>query len=134
MAAVDAAVADRHLGAVALGVLLDDDGIGAGGNGRAGEDAHGLPRATRAGEGMPGGGLADHGERGGELADVGAAHGIAVHGRGIERRLRQAGGQRLGQHAPRAPPRWRPSSAGVGVTPSRMLLQGFVDGERRPWR
>ena len=47
VALIEAAVAHGDLVAVALGVLLDDDGVGAGRQRRAGEDAHGLARGRR---------------------------------------------------------------------------------------
>ena len=93
------AFAHDDMGAVALGVLLDDDGIGAVGHRRAGEDAHRLALADAAGEGMARGGLADDCEPRRKLPHVGCLHGIAVHGRGVERRLRDERPQRLGQHA-----------------------------------
>jgi hypothetical protein len=44
--------------------------------------------------------LADQRQRGGSGGDVLGAHGIAVHGGGIERRLREERGERSGKGAP----------------------------------
>ncbi len=49
---------------------------------------------------MAGRSLADHGERGWQVRDVGCAYGIAVHGRGIEGRLRKQCCERGSQRAP----------------------------------
>ena len=45
---------------LALNILLNDDGIGAGRHRRAGEDTHRLARADRSFESAAGGGFADH--------------------------------------------------------------------------
>ena len=79
------------------------------------------------------GGLPDHGEGGGKLGDVGRAHGIAVHRRGIERRLRQQRGERLGQRAPMR----RLDGHGLGVRRLDAVEdagKGVLDGQGRAWR
>ena len=75
------------------------DGVGALGHGRAGENAHGgggreLARRVAAAA------LAAQRQYKTGGHQVGGAHGIAVHGGGIERRLRQQRGEGSGQRAP----------------------------------
>ena len=64
--------------AVARGVLLQQDRVGAGGHHAAGEDAHGLAGADGAVERVAGGGGADHAQRRAESAVRGAQR-VAVH-------------------------------------------------------
>jgi hypothetical protein len=61
----------QHALALAQGVFLDDDGIGALRHDPAGENTGGLAGAHAAGEGMARGDLADHPELGRHLGDVG---------------------------------------------------------------
>ena len=82
------AFADENRVAVALGVLLDDDGVGALRQRRTREDAHGLAAAEGAGEALPGRRLADHGETLRQARQIRRAERIAVHGRRGKRRLR----------------------------------------------
>jgi hypothetical protein len=63
--------AHDDMGAVTLGVLLDDDGVGAVGHRRAGEDAHRLALADSAAKGMARGGLTDDCEPRRKLPHVG---------------------------------------------------------------
>ena len=81
--------------AVARGVLLQQDGVGAWRNHAAGEDAHGLAGADAAVERMAGGRAADHAQGRAERA-VGRAQGVAVHRRDVRRRLGEAGEHRGG--------------------------------------
>ena len=67
------AAGEADEGAVALGVLLDGDGVRTLGHDAAGEDADGLAGGERAGEGVAGGRLADHLERGGRAPSRSAA-------------------------------------------------------------
>ena len=73
--------------ALALRLFLNDDGVGAARDGRAGEDANGFARADFAVEGASRRRLADHAERNGRACRIGGAERIAVHGRIDERRL-----------------------------------------------
>ena len=130
------ALAHGDLVAVARGVLLDDDGIGAGGQRRAGEDAHGLARGRRCrrrdGRRRPAPITASVA---GSLRDVGRAHGVAVHGGGIERRLRQQRGERLRPACAGAPPRWRRSPARSRRRRRRGCGRRASSTESgRPWR
>ncbi len=85
--------------AVARGVFLDHDGVGARRQHPAGEDARGFAGADRAFERMSGRDLADDVEARRHAGDVGGAHGIAVHRRHVGRGLRAQGGKVVGQHA-----------------------------------
>ena len=111
-------VIDDHALAVARGVLLDHDGVGAGRDDAAGEDARGLAGAHLALERMAGRDLARDLERHRHARHIGGAHRIAVHGGEIGRRLRA---QRRDVRRP-APGRRRRSAAassrGSGSTPS----------------
>ena len=80
-----------------LGILLDQDGIGAGGKRRAGEDPDGFSGTDCACETAAGRGFADHLKPRRHRRDVGGAHGIAVHGGRVEGRLRAQSGDRLCQ-------------------------------------
>jgi hypothetical protein len=84
--------------AVPLGVFLDDDGVGAGRHRSAGEDADRFASAQHARVGAAGRCAADHAQCRRHRAHVGCAHGIAIHGRKIRRRLAQPGGHRPGEH------------------------------------
>ena len=88
----------RHAVAARLGLLLDDDPVGAGRQRRAGEDAHRLARADAARVALAGGGGADDGKHGARAGVLGAA-GVAVHRRGVERRLVARGDDVGGEHA-----------------------------------
>ncbi len=128
VALVRRALAHRDLVALADRVLLDDDRIRAGRDRRAGEDACRLSRADGAGERMSRGRLADHGQGCRQRAHVGGTHGVAVHGGGIERRLRHERGQRLGQRAPAR----RLDGDRLGrqrLDAVENTAQGFFDGE-----
>jgi len=83
----------------AFRILLDDDRIGALWHGGAGEDTHGLASPDAACEAVPRLRFPDHGQACVRIAGVGRAHRIAVHGGGIERRLRQLGDHVLRKHA-----------------------------------
>ena len=78
---------DDHALAVARGVLLDHDGVGAGRDHAAGEDARGLAGMHLALERMTGCDLARDLERHRHACHVRGAHRIAVHGREIGGRL-----------------------------------------------
>ncbi len=82
-----------HGDALALGldVLLDDHRVGALGQRSAGEDADGLARPERALVGAARGRGPDEPQGDGRLLEVGGAHGVAVHGRDGDRRLRHPG-------------------------------------------
>ncbi len=83
----------------AAGIFLDDDRIGAIGNRSACEDAYGLPGPHRAGKAMAGGGFADERQPRGQGGDIARAHGIAIHGGGIEWRLAALSGEVTRQYA-----------------------------------
>jgi hypothetical protein len=105
IARVRTALAHAHRGSAASRrlrdrVFLNDDRISSDRQRSAGENAYGLSGSNAAGKGMPRRCGADHSEGGRQPSDIGGAHGIAVHGGGIERRLGQQRGQRLGQRAP----------------------------------
>jgi hypothetical protein len=82
-------------------VLLDDDGVGAFGNGRAGEDADGLAGLDPMRPGAPGARLADERQFCRDPFDVGCAHRVAVHRRDVAGRLvasgLEVGGERPAQ-------------------------------------
>ena len=86
--------------ALALGVLLDHDGVGTGRDDSAGKDARGFARADAALERMAGRDLADELEPRRHPGDVGGAHGITVHRRDIRGRLRTQRRDVGRQHAP----------------------------------
>ncbi len=67
------------------------------GHGRAGEDAHGLARPERAGVSGTGLGRPDDVEPG-AITDIDGAHGVAIHGAGIERGLVVVGNKGFGQN------------------------------------
>ena len=104
---------DRHLdadGAAAvepLGPLDHDDGVGAVGDGGAGEDPHRLPGPEQPVGRVPGRHLRHHGQGDGRAGDVGGPHRVAVHGGVGERRdglgrhhvVRQHETRRLGERA-----------------------------------
>ena len=84
-------LADAHLVARRLDILLDDDIVGPGRNRRSGEDADGFARPDLAVKSVAGGRSADQSEGGGQGGDIGLAHRIAIHHRGPEGRLGQLG-------------------------------------------
>jgi hypothetical protein len=75
--------------AATLGVFLDDDAVGALRDAGAREDAHRLTGSDRPGERAAGVGFADDAQARRDAGEVGGARGVAVHGGGVERRLRQ---------------------------------------------
>jgi hypothetical protein len=87
-----------HDVAVARGLLLHDDGVGAGRNGRAGHDAVGLAGGQRSRRHVAGGDVADDAQPRAAGAVDGAQR-IAVHGRVVVRRDVAGGDDVLGQHA-----------------------------------
>ena len=96
VAAENGAFAKRKRVADAVGVFLDRDGIGAGGDQAAGEEAEGLAGADRAVERVAGWGAPNDGPG----ARVGGAHGVAVHGGEVGGRLVEAGGDRRREDPP----------------------------------
>ena len=92
MSPAGAAAESRIRSPSRLDVLLNDDGVGAVGHRRAGEDAHRLARTDSALESAAGGGFADHRQGRGRRRRIGRAHRVAVHGGVGKRRL---GAQRL---------------------------------------
>ena len=90
-------LAGGHGLAVGLGVLLDQDRVGAGRHGRAGEDTDRFAGTERPGEAVAGGAGADQAQACRDRSDVGGAHGVAVHGGGREGGLRAGGGKVGGQ-------------------------------------
>ncbi len=99
-------------------VLLNDDGIRASRHRRAGIDPHrfaGTNLATEAGSRR---GLANHREARRQCRHIRGAHRIPIHGRGIEGRLRQAGGEILGEHAAESASASGTRSGSSGSSPS----------------
>ena len=94
----DALLGDHRGGVRRLGVLLDQDRVGAGGNRRASGDADRLAGAVRSGEPVAGGGHADELQPGGQGGDIGGAHRVTVHGGGREGRTVAIGHQWVGKH------------------------------------
>ena len=88
MAALPLAVEHGDVSASRFRILLNDDGIGAARQRRSGEDADCLAGSYFTGEGMPGRSRADHLKHRARVLDVSRANGVAIHGRGIEGRLR----------------------------------------------
>ena len=118
--------------AVALGVLLDDDGVGAlRARGAPVKMRTASPAPTAAGEGPPGAPRRSRASVGRHRRDVGGAHRVAVHGGGIERRLRQASRPRARPARGRRRRAGRRSRRRSASTPSRMRAQRLVDGEQR---
>ena len=91
-----------HPIAVALGVFLDDDAIGAVGHWRAGENPHRFARSEFLVIGLSGRDVAHHLELGRNGFEIGRPHGIAVHRRDRERRLGAPRRHLLGQHTAQA--------------------------------
>ncbi len=89
--------ADRAVGK-RLGVLLDQDRVGALRHRRAGEDADGFAGRHFAGKGTPGSRHADDLDRGAK-GGIGGAKRIAVHGGSREGRLGALSRQIFGEHA-----------------------------------
>ncbi len=83
------ALAHGDRGAGGVDILLDDDGVGAGRQRGAGEDANRLARADPAVEAASGGNLADDREPRQNRYNIGAAHGVAIHRRDRGRRGRR---------------------------------------------
>ena len=96
----DDPAADRHSLTVGGDVLLRDDGVGAFGKRRPGEDPHRLPGSQRAGRHRAGDDLADDRKLDGLAGRVLSAHGVAVHRRVRPRRNRRARDDRLREHTP----------------------------------
>ena len=115
-----------HPVAVALGVLLDDDRVGAGRHRRAGEDARRLARADMAAEPGPGRHLGDDAQFDRDLAEIVGAHRIAVHRRDRERRLGAARGDILGEH-PAEPVGERDLLGRQGFDQGQQARQRFFD-------
>ena len=82
------------------GLFLHDDGVRAGRQFAAGENAHRLSRPDFAGIRPPGRDFADDFQIGRRAGDVLGAHRIAVHRRHVGRRLRSQRSQIVGEHAP----------------------------------
>ena len=78
---------DSHGIAVADGVFLDDDGVGALRHRRAGEDAHGGSGHHLARKGVACCRFADHRKRGFAVVQVRMADGVAIHGGSRKGRL-----------------------------------------------
>ncbi len=92
-------VLDQHTVSQRLGVFLDDHRVGPVGHRRAREDPNRLAGLQDAVEARTGCRRANEGERRGQGGQVGGTNRVAVHGRGIERRLGERRAQILGQHA-----------------------------------
>ncbi len=95
---------EAHAAAVGLGILLDGDGVGAGRDHPAREDAHGFAWGHLAREGMAGRCRAHHLQPPARWIEVGGADGVAVHG--------GDGGRAAGRGAPG--PRQRARGPGPG--------------------
>jgi hypothetical protein len=65
---------------IGFAILLHDDGVGAWGNGSAGEDADGLAGLERGRNGLAGGGFTGDPEDGGQGGSIGGADGKAIDG------------------------------------------------------
>jgi hypothetical protein len=85
--------------AVALGVFLDDDRVGAFGERRTGEDARRLALTDNPGKPGARRDFGDDAQISRHRRDIGGAHRVAVHRRDRERRLGAARGDILGEHA-----------------------------------
>ena len=116
--------------AVALGVFLDDDRVGAFGQRRAGEDARGLALAKHPAKPGPGRDFGDDAQRCRHRRDIGGAHGIAVHRRGGEGRLGAARGEVFGQHAAHRVGN-RHLLSRQGLERRQQARQGFFDRDHR---
>jgi hypothetical protein len=92
------AAVDDYAPIFAPRVLDHDYGVGAGGNGRAGHDLHGLSRGELPGETLAGAHLADDFEAAGQ---IGRAHGIPVAHRPCKRGRIAIGRGIGGKYAPR---------------------------------
>ena len=79
-------------------VLLHEDGVGAGGDGGAGEDAPGGPRFQRLGGRRASREPPGHRQALGPV-QIREAHRVAVHGRVVERRQVERGEHVRGEHA-----------------------------------
>ena len=82
-----------------FGIFLHDHRIGPIGNGRAGKNPDGLSWSDDSVEACPGRGFTDQCKRRGQGGHVGRADRITIHGRAIERGLRQVRGQIFRKHA-----------------------------------
>ena len=128
VAAGGRAFLDDDMIAVGFRVLLDDDGIGALGQGAAGEDTHRLARLHGAVVRGPGGRPADHRKAHGHARHIGRAHRVAVHGGDVLGWLGDPGGHVLGEH----PAERLGQTHGLGRQgPERRRDAGqrFLDGE-----
>ena len=124
---------DGHADAPVLelfGVFLDDDRVGAFRQRSAGEDADGLTGANGAIETMACGGFADLFEFCARFCDVGAAHGIAVHGGGGERRLGAQGDEIAGENASAGFGERKGFGARNGAGVAGDAGKGFLDGHQ----
>ena len=102
---------DEDAIAFAAGVLHHDDGVGTGGQGRAGHDLDGLAAADFAGEAGAGADFADHLER---ARQVGGMHREAVADGARHGRVVAVSGDIFGKHAsPRRLPGRRCRARGV---------------------
>ena len=112
-----------------VGILLDHDRVGTARHGRAGEDAHRFAASDAACEAGAGKRGPDQLQRGGKGGHIGGTYRIAVHGRGIERRLGETRGKILGQHAASCPV--EPYRLGVErLDAARHARQSFGDGKQ----
>ena len=91
---------EDRLIASALGVLLEDDGVGPGRHRRAGEDAARGAGGQRPIAGVARPHLIDDRQRDAGSGDVGGAHRVAVHGRVVPRGQQAPRDDRRGEHAP----------------------------------
>ena len=89
----------RHGIAVARGVFLNDDGVGAFRHDATRKNPRGFALADGARERPSGRNFADDLETGRDLRDVGGAGGVAIHRRHRRRRLGAARGEVGGEHA-----------------------------------
>ena len=108
-------------------ILLKEDRVGPFRDRCAGEDAHGLALADRPCVSLAGGRGADHREPRGEGGHILRAHRVAIHGRGVERRLGPQRRKRPGENAPvslRDRHAFGFERPGAGKEPSQRLFDG----------
>ncbi len=111
---------------MALGVLLDDDGVGAVRHRRAGKDARRFAGADTAAEPGPGRDLGDDAQLGRRPVEIGGAHRIAVHRRDRKGRLGAARGDIFGKD-PAEPVRERDLLGRQGVEQGQQARQRFFN-------
>ena len=111
-------------------VLLNDDGIRAFRHRRAGKDPHRFAGTNLTAEAGSRRSLANHREARRQCRHIRGAHRIAIHGRGVEGRLRQARGEILGEHAAERV-RERHAFGFERIEPVRDAGESFSDGEQR---